>query len=183
MTHEMTQVQQLDSATKYSAAIRSARSYSFEVLFQIDGNGDFENTSSVDLTNVIRQISRGQDQPVMTSFSVSDYSLKHAPGFVEADRQTLAIGAPEIERGSARYLTLVPNDTAVALFGSNAVTLESLPPKVTFTLGFLNPISTSDYVLANPNTPTNYGTTGQIAMASQQLEYAVFRFRMQTQFL
>lgn len=173
------QVNDTNSITQYSAGIRGSKSHFFECLFSEVG-GNFINTEIVDLTNISRDTSRYTDRPVLYTISISDYILKHKETFTEASRELLAINSPEITQGSTRYLTLIPNDQGIGLFGSNAIVLETLPPRANFTIGFINPLNRDDTTLYDPNTAD---TVGGIALADQQLQYAVIRFRIQAQFL
>lgn len=173
------QINDTSSITQYSAAIRGSKSFFFELLFQLDG-ANFVNQATIDLTNISRDSSRYTDRPVLYTISISDYILKHDATFTEQERELLAINSPEITQGSTRYLTLIPNDQGIGLFGSNAIVLESLPPRATFTLGFVNPLNPSDVTIYNPNVAA---TVGGINFADQKLEYAVIRFRVQAQFL
>lgn len=177
-------VNDTSSITQYSGPIRGSKSYFFECLFQevveVPKPAEFVNKAVVDLSGISRDTTRYTDRPVLFTISISDYSLKHSVTFLETDRELLAINAPEITQGETRYMTLIPNDQGIGLFGSNAIVLESLPPRATFTLGFVNPLNPDDTNLYNPNVG---GTLGGIAFADQQLKYAVIRFRVQAQFL
>ncbi len=169
-----------NSITQYSGPIRGSKSYLFETLFK-QGATAFENFATINFTGLLRDISRFTDRPVLLTLSVSDYLIKHTSAFVEADRQALAINSPELTSGSSRYLTLLPNDQGVGLFGSNAIVLETLPPQATFYLGMVNPVDPSDTTIHPPNTSITFPPLS--AFNSQELVYAIVRFRVQAQFL
>jgi hypothetical protein len=177
------------SITQYSGPIRGSKSYFFECLFQLQINIPqpvfFQNSANIDFTSIIKDTSRYTDRPLLFTISISDYILKHDTSFTDpADRELLAINSPEITQGETRYLTLIPNDQGIGLFGSNAIVLEKLPPRATFTLGFVDPLNPSDTTLYNPNVQRDFtGGGNTLTFPSQGLEYAVIRFRVQAQFL
>lgn len=163
-----------------SNTLRDSEQYWVEIVMQGPPDATFTNTESVDISGILREALQQKGGSKIYTFSVSDYYIKRQTGFAEANRQPLVLQCRELSRGRSRYLTIFPSDTGVALSGSNAAVVKTLPNTLTFTLGKINFTNPDDWTMYHPN---KADPIGGVASPAQGVEIALIRFSLTINYL
>lgn len=169
-------------------AIRSSKTYFFEVLFVQNSTGtDFSDVCKpvrVDLSKINADTKSSTNRPVLYTISLSDFVIEHQDGWAETDRCLIVLASDQLTQGKTRYMTLLGSDSGIGLFGSNSIVLQNLPDYALIELGFIDPLNAQDKTIYNPN--TNLVTTGggiSITQKSQAIKYCLFRFQVSVNYL
>lgn len=169
-------------------AIRSSKTYFFEVLFvrNAAGNGIYYNPVNVNLSGINSDTKSSTNRPVLYTISLSDFVIEHEDAWDEKDRCLIVLASEQLTQGKTRYMTLLGSDSGIGLFGSNSIVLQNLPDYAMIQIGFINPLDATDKTIYNPNanlvTTDNTGTI-TITQKSQAIKYCLFRFAVQCQYL
>lgn len=172
-------------------AIRSSRTFFFEVLFVRNAAGDglFYNPVNVNLSNINADTKSSTNRPVLYTISLSDFVIEHEDDWTknhEEERCLIVLASEQLTQGKTRYMTLLGSDSGIGLFGSNSIVLQNLPDYAQIQIGFINPLDAQDKTIYNPNedlvTSDNTGTI-TITQKSQAIKYCLFRFQVSTNYL
>lgn len=172
-------------------AIRSSRTFFFEVLFVRNAAGDglYYNPVGVNLSNINADTKSSTNRPVLYTISLSDFVIEHEDDWTknhEEDRCLIVLASEQLTQGKTRYMTLIGSDSGIGLFGSNSIVLQNLPDFAQIKLGFVNVMDASDKDIYNPNedfTRSDPTETITITQKSQAIKYALFRFQVSCNYL
>lgn len=169
-------------------AIRSSKTYFFEVLFvQNAGGDDFSDVCKpvrVDLTKINADTKSSTNRPVLYTISLSDFVIEHQNNWNQDDRCLIVLASEQLTQGKTRYMTLIGSDSGIGLFGSNSIVLQNLPDFALIELGFINPLEATDKTIYNPNQDLPKTAGGiTITQKSQAIKYSLFRFQVSVNYL
>jgi len=169
-------------------ALRSSKTYFFEVLFVRNAGGDglYYNPVNVNLSGINADTKSSTNRPVLYTISLSDFVIEHEDAWDEKDRCLLVLASEQITQGKTRYMTLLGSDSGIGLFGSNSIVLQNLPDYALIQIGFINPLDATDKTIYNPNadlTTTDSTGTITITQKSQGIKYCLFRFQISVNYL
>ena len=171
-------------------AIRSSKTYFFEVLFVQNAAGDdFVESCKpvrVDLSKITSDTKSSTNRPVLYTISLSDFVIEHQTAWPQDDRALIVLASDQLTQGKTRYMTLIGSDSGIGLFGSNSIVLQNLPDYALISLGFIDPLNATDKTIYNPNKELKtYDTSGtiEIIQKTQAIKYCLFRFQISVNYL